>query len=135
MTSRIQRASESLATRLGRELEGEVLFDSFSRGLYSTDASIYQITPVGVAVPRGVEDIRLAIQVAASEGVPVLPRGAGTSLSGGPAGTNFAEWQKGQPRLHPWRTITEAIRPSQSTIVLGMNSAIGGRRVPVPSTR
>ncbi len=72
----------SLAARLGRELEGEVLFDPVSRGLYSTDASIYQIEPVGVVVPRTVRDVRNAIEIAVREGVPVLPRGAGTSQGG-----------------------------------------------------
>ncbi|MYF60642.1 MAG: FAD-binding oxidoreductase, partial [Gammaproteobacteria bacterium] len=64
----------SLAARLRRELEGEVLFDPVSRGLYSTDASIYQIEPVGVVVPRTVQDVRTAIEIAVHEGVPVLPR-------------------------------------------------------------
>ena len=50
-------SDSSLATRLGRELEGEVLFDSFSRGLYSTDASIYQVEPVGVGRLREEENI------------------------------------------------------------------------------
>ena len=72
----------SLAARLRRELEGEVLFDPVSRGLYSTDASIYQIEPVGVVVPRTVRDVRTAVGIAVQEGVPVLPRGAGTSQGG-----------------------------------------------------
>ncbi len=71
-----------LARRLRRETRAEVLFDSFSRGRYSTDASIYQIMPVGVAVPRSADDIRTAIAIAREEGVPVLPRGAGTSQCG-----------------------------------------------------
>ena len=72
----------ALAARLGRELRGDVLFDAASRGRYSTDASIYQIEPIGVAVPRDDEDIARAIQIAAEEGVPVLPRGGGTSQCG-----------------------------------------------------
>ena len=72
----------SLAARLRRELEGEVLFDPVSRGLYSTDASIYQIEPVGVVVPRTVRDVATAVGIAVQEGVPVLPRGAGTSQGG-----------------------------------------------------
>ncbi len=72
----------SLAARLRRELQGEVLFDPVSRGLYSTDASIYQIEPVGVVVPRTVQDVKTAIEIAVQEGVPVLPRGAGTSQGG-----------------------------------------------------
>ena len=72
----------ALALRLRREVEGEVLFDAFSRGRYSTDASIYQIEPVGVIIPRNEEAARIALQIAAEEGVPILPRGAGTSQCG-----------------------------------------------------
>ena len=59
-----------------------MLFDAFSRGLYSTDASIYQIEPIGVVVPKSAADITAAIQIAEEHGVPVLPRGAGTSQCG-----------------------------------------------------
>jgi len=71
-----------LERRLGSEVEGEVLFDVASRGRYATDASIYQVMPLGVVVPRTEEAARTAIAVAASEGVPVLPRGAGSSQCG-----------------------------------------------------
>ena len=72
----------ALARRLAHEIEGEVLFDPASRGRYSTDASIYQIEPIGVVVPRTSQDVRIAIQIAAEEGIPILPRGAGTSQCG-----------------------------------------------------
>ena len=72
----------SLEARLRRETRGEVLFDAFSRGRYSTDASIYQIEPLGVVVPRSREDAAAAIAIAREEGVPVLPRGGGTSQCG-----------------------------------------------------
>lgn len=71
-----------LAARLRRELQGEVLFDAASRGRYSTDASIYQIEPLGVVIPRTADDIAIAMQIAGEEGIPVLPRGAGTSQCG-----------------------------------------------------
>src|SRR6478752_10821089 len=71
-----------LARRLEREIDGEVLFDAASRGRYSTDASIYQVTPVGVVVPRSVDAAIAAMQIALEEGVAVLPRGAGTSQCG-----------------------------------------------------
>ncbi len=71
-----------LEARLRRELRGEVLFDAFSRGRYATDASIYQIEPLGVVVPHDREDAAAAIAIAREEGVPVLPRGAGTSQCG-----------------------------------------------------
>jgi FAD/FMN-containing dehydrogenase/Fe-S oxidoreductase len=72
----------ALARRLAREVEGEVLFDAANRGRYSTDASIYQIDPVGVVVPKTGEGARIALQIAIEEGVPVLPRGAGSSQCG-----------------------------------------------------
>ncbi len=71
-----------LARKLSTELEGEVLFDAFSRGRYSTDASIYQIEPIGVVVPGNDQDVIRAIQIAKEEGVPVLPRGGGSSQVG-----------------------------------------------------
>ncbi len=63
-------------------MEGEVYFDTASRGRYATDASIYQIMPVGVVVPRNIAAARIAIQIAVEAGVPILPRGAGTSQCG-----------------------------------------------------
>ena len=71
-----------LATRLRRELEGDVLFDPLSRGQYSTDASIYQIEPIGIVVPKTDEDVIRAIDIAREARVPVLPRGGGTSQCG-----------------------------------------------------
>ncbi len=75
-------ASHPLAKRLRAEVDGEVYFDAAARGRYATDASIYQIMPVGVVVPRSIEAARVAIQIAAEQGVPILPRGAGTSQCG-----------------------------------------------------
>ncbi len=75
-------AGSRLETRLRRELRGEVFFDRFSRGRYATDASIYQIEPLGIVVPKSREDAAAAIAIARAEGVPVLPRGAGTSQCG-----------------------------------------------------
>src|ERR1700751_566533 len=71
-----------LEARLRREMQGEVRFDAFSRGRYATDASIYQIEPLGVVVPKSREDAAAAIAIARGEGVPVLPRGGGTSQCG-----------------------------------------------------
>ena len=74
--------SEALARRLRAETEGEVLFDAASRGRYATDASIYQIMPVGVLVPKTARDVATAIDIARDLKVPVLPRGGGTSQCG-----------------------------------------------------
>ncbi|KGE78785.1 FAD-binding and (Fe-S)-binding domain-containing protein [Halomonas salina] len=79
--ARIKPVTE-LAARLSRELQGDVHFDHASRGRYATDASIYQITPVGVVIPRDQDDLRLALDIARDARVPVLARGAGTSQCG-----------------------------------------------------
>ncbi|MEN9628450.1 MAG: hypothetical protein RJA10_1677 [Pseudomonadota bacterium] len=73
---------EQLARRLRAENCGEVLFDAASRGRYATDASIYQIMPVGVLVPRTPQDVATALAIARELKVPVLPRGGGTSQCG-----------------------------------------------------
>jgi FAD/FMN-containing dehydrogenase/Fe-S oxidoreductase len=76
------RLMPGLERRLKSENVGEVLFDRFSRGRYATDASSYQMIPLGVVVPRDAAGAQRAIAVARAEGVPVLARGGGTSQAG-----------------------------------------------------
>src|SRR5258708_32652221 len=71
-----------LAAALRRAVRGEVRFDAYSRHLFSCDASMYAIEPVGVVFPRDGDDVAAVVATAADFGVPVLPRGAGTSLAG-----------------------------------------------------
>ncbi|MBB1629927.1 FAD-binding and (Fe-S)-binding domain-containing protein [Cupriavidus sp. UME77] len=75
-------APSPLSARLRKELRGDVFFDRANRGRYATDASIYQITPIGVVVPRDQADLLLALEIARDEKAPVLARGAGTSQCG-----------------------------------------------------
>ncbi|HYW55188.1 MAG TPA: FAD-linked oxidase C-terminal domain-containing protein, partial [Dongiaceae bacterium] len=69
-------------SRLRAAISGEVFFDRATRGMYATDASIYQMFPLGVVVPRTAEDVEAAIAIAREEGVPVTARGGGTSQCG-----------------------------------------------------
>ena len=78
-----------LAERLRAELEGEVLFDAASRARYATDASFYQIEPLGVVVPKRADDVAAALSLAREEGVSVLVRGGGTSQSGQTVGRSL----------------------------------------------
>ena len=71
-----------LERRLKAALRGEVAFDPFTRGRYATDASHYQMMPIGVVMPRSMEEAERALALAREEGVSVLPRGGGTSQSG-----------------------------------------------------
>ncbi|HWU56210.1 MAG TPA: FAD-linked oxidase C-terminal domain-containing protein [Rhizomicrobium sp.] len=81
--------SELLSRRLESETQGEVLFDDGSRGRYATDASIYQVMPVGVFVPRNSRDVAAAIDIARDLKVPIVPRGAGTSQCGQTVGAGL----------------------------------------------
>ena len=77
----LQRLARDLAEGLSGGVE-DVRSDRGSRLLYATDASIYEMEPVAVVFPRTVEDVQHVVRVAAAQGIPVLPRGAGTSLAG-----------------------------------------------------
>lgn len=73
---------DALRRTLERHVDAEIRFDSASRTLYSTDASIYRIEPFGVVVPRTVDALAAAVAIAMEQQVALVPRGAGTSLSG-----------------------------------------------------
>lgn len=74
--------TEDLATELGKQIRGEVRSDSMTRVLYSTDASIYRAMPMAVVLPASADDVRATLEFAHRRGLPVLPRGGGTSLEG-----------------------------------------------------
>ena len=84
MTSIIANSTVALnfGKQLKKEIEGEVLFDNFSRGQYATDASIYQMIPTGVVVPKNSSDIEKVINLGRKDGISLLARGGGTSQSG-----------------------------------------------------
>jgi len=67
---------------LQKEINGEVLFDRFSRGRYATDASVYQMMPQGVVVARDFNDVQISLQAARECGVSIVARGGGTSQCG-----------------------------------------------------
>jgi len=71
-----------LERRLKAQLLGEVEFDAFTRGRYATDASHYQIMPIGVVAPSSAKEVEYALALAREEGVSVTARGGGTSQSG-----------------------------------------------------
>ncbi|WP_148414593.1 FAD-binding and (Fe-S)-binding domain-containing protein [Haloferax sp. KTX1] len=75
-------AYSALASELRGRVDGDVKFDEYAQVLYATDGSIYQARPAGVVVPKDADDVRAAVETATSHGVPVLPRGTGSSLGG-----------------------------------------------------
>jgi len=80
------KLNQNTISKIGKELQslikGEVLFDDFSRGRYSTDASIYQITPIGIVIPKDTDDVLSVLEYCKLNELPILPRGAGSSQCG-----------------------------------------------------
>ena len=74
---------------LQKRIKGDVSFDEVTLGIYATDASIYQIKPVALCMPRDEDDVRAAVQTAAEHNVSILPRGGGTSLGGQAVGNSM----------------------------------------------
>ena len=71
-----------LLADLDERIGGDVRFDTYTRELYATDASAYELTPIGVVFPVSTADVAATMTYCAEEGIPVLPRGGGTSLAG-----------------------------------------------------
>jgi FAD/FMN-containing dehydrogenase/Fe-S oxidoreductase len=94
-----------IAAELKKRVDGDLHFDKYSRLLYSTDASIYQIEPIGVVVPRHKGDVQAAIEVAKRLGVSILSRGGGTSLAGQAVGhsivLDFSKYMQNVLEVNP----------------------------------
>jgi FAD/FMN-containing dehydrogenase/Fe-S oxidoreductase len=80
--SLVQLEAATLESELRRQIDGEVRFDTISRALYSTDASVYLIQPLGVVIPKHRQDILRTIEIAKRFGSPITMRGGGTSQAG-----------------------------------------------------
>ncbi|MCP4398221.1 MAG: FAD-binding protein [bacterium] len=78
-----------LGKELRKHVKGDVLADELTLGMYATDASIYQIKPVAVVLPREEEDAQAAVRIAAEHNISILPRGGGTSLGGQATGPSL----------------------------------------------
>ena len=75
-------ADDAVRRELEKQIDGEVRFDTISRALYSTDASVYQISPMGVVVPKNRRDVLRALEVCRRHQCPLTMRGGGTSQAG-----------------------------------------------------
>src|SRR5215211_2979573 len=96
--------ADSLAADLRAGVAGDVQFDMLSRALYATDASIYQIEPLGVVVPRDEQDVAAVLRAARRHRAPIVARGGGTSLAGQATGhgiqLDFAKYMNGLLELN-----------------------------------
>jgi FAD/FMN-containing dehydrogenase/Fe-S oxidoreductase len=114
-----------LEERLRRNIRGDVLFDAFSRGRYSTDASVYQIEPLGVVVAKDRDDIAAALTIAREEGVPVLPRGGGTSQCGQTVGRALVvECSKYMQGVVALDTEARRVRVKPGTVMERLNAQL-----------
>jgi FAD/FMN-containing dehydrogenase len=147
---------------LRKQFRGELLLDPASRAVYSTDASLFQVEPLGVAIPRDLDDLSLLVRYAFERSIPLIPRGAGTGLSGESLGQGLVidlsvhfrgiveegdDWVRVQPgvtleRLNTWlrergRQFAPDPEGSRSRTIGGMigANALGHRRASRGDTR
>jgi FAD/FMN-containing dehydrogenase/Fe-S oxidoreductase len=115
----------ALAQHLRKHLQGEVRFDKTTRRLYSTDASIYQIEPLGVVLPRTAADVQAAVEIAGQAGVAIIARGGGTSLSGQSIGAGLildsSKYLDQVLDLHP---AARSIRVQPGIVLDRLNAAL-----------
>jgi FAD/FMN-containing dehydrogenase/Fe-S oxidoreductase len=117
-------STAALVNELRRHFTGDIRLDLASRTLYSTDASIYQIEPLGVAIPKTQEDLHAAVELAAKYKIPILPRGAGTSLAGQAIGNalilDCSRWLDHIIEIDP-ESHTAIVEPG--AVLLNLNNA------------
>jgi len=115
---------QALFAALRRHLAGEVRFDLGSRRLYSTDASIYQIEPLGVVIPKTLDDLAAVVQIAAETETPIVPRGGGTSLSGQAIGPGIVvDCSKYLNQIGPIDVSSRSVRVQPGVVLDQLNRA------------
>jgi FAD/FMN-containing dehydrogenase/Fe-S oxidoreductase len=125
MTDFVDLKCDSLARHLRKHTQAEVRFDSTTRKLYSTDASIYQIMPLGVVIPRIQEDLRTTVQVAAEVGLPIIARGGGTSLSAQSIGAGIiVDCSKYLNAILDIDTVNRSVRIQPGVVLDQLNRAL-----------
>ena len=128
------------ATRkLERAVRGEVRFDGLSRALYATDASNHRIVPLGVVLPRHREDVEAAVRIAAEHGIPLLPRGGGTSLAGNTVGAALVlDFTKYMNRVLDFDPDSRRVRVEPGVVAGRLNRLVAGHGLvfgPDPATQ
>ena len=122
--------SADLAHSLKRDIEGDVLCDQTSRMLYSTDASIYQVEPVGVVLPKTVDDVVAVHDWARRLGLAIIPRGSGTSLSGQSIGRGIVlDFSKHFQRILEIDAQRLTARVQPGVVLDALNAALAKHRL------
>ncbi len=102
-----------LHAQLDKTVRGDVRFDRLYRTLYATDASIYEIVPAGVVLPRNTDDVVAVVNACRAHGVPIVARGGGTGLTGGAVGWGV------QLDFSQYMTNVEDVDPTNRTVRVG----------------
>src|SRR5438874_5482124 len=122
-----------LQDALARSVWGEVRFDRLSRALYSTDASVYQIVPLGVVVPRGEDDIRATLAACRRFRVPLTARGGGTSQAGQAIGPGIQlDCSKYLNRLLDFNAAERWVRVEPGIVLDELNALLQPHGVHLP---
>jgi FAD/FMN-containing dehydrogenase/Fe-S oxidoreductase len=122
--------SENLANSLRRHISGEVLCDDYRRALYSTDASLYQIQPLAVVVPKSREDVAACVAIAAEHRAPLVARGSGTSLSGQSIGAGIVvDFSKYLNRIVDLDAGSRTARVEPGVVLDQLNAAAAPHRL------
>jgi FAD/FMN-containing dehydrogenase/Fe-S oxidoreductase len=139
---RISQGAAALAEagrKLSRAVRGEVRFDGLSRSLYATDASNYRIIPLGVVLPRDRDDVEATVRIAAEHGIPLLPRGGGTSLAGNAVGAALVlDFTKHMNRVLDFDPGSRRVRVEPGVIAGRLNRMVAGHGLvfgPDPATK
>ncbi len=121
----VTEESRDLANELSSVVRGDVRFDGTSRMLYSTDASLYQIQPVGVVIPRTADDVQAVVEIAAKRRVPVLARGGGSSLAGQTVGAAIVlDFSKYMDRILALDVDAMTVKTEPGITVTTLNAAL-----------
>ncbi|MFO0837965.1 MAG: FAD-linked oxidase C-terminal domain-containing protein [Phycisphaerae bacterium] len=113
-----------LAAELERSIAGEVRFDRLARAIYASDASIYEIIPAGVVMPRDVQDVITLVRTCAAHGVPIVPRGAGTGIAGGAIGEGvIVDFSRYMTRIGPIEAAAGTVTVEPGAVLDDLNAA------------
>jgi FAD/FMN-containing dehydrogenase/Fe-S oxidoreductase len=123
----VEQKRAALAKHLRGHIQGEIRFDPTSRKLYSTDASIYQIEPLGVVIPRTVSDLVTSVQIALEMHIPIIARGGGTSLSGQSIGPGvILDCSKYLNHILDIESAGRTVRIQPGVVLDQLNQAVAG---------
>ncbi|MFN0138182.1 MAG: FAD-binding and (Fe-S)-binding domain-containing protein [Phycisphaerae bacterium] len=123
----------ALEADLKRSIAGDVRFDRLSRTIYSTDASIYEIIPVGVVMPRTTEDVVAIVKLCGKHGVPIIGRGAGTGIAGGAIGWGvIVDYSRFMTRIRDINPAARTVRVQPGVVLDDLNAALAPHALNFP---